>query len=126
MASSRLVFFSDALNLSLGTSRTHHRATHKNLYSEFSTLYTKRRGAHTHLSTHTRICFFSKKEDDDPRLLHLEVTHASVATNCSVLYHPTGSIMDVPIYYNMSRYIYILTNGRHVLWNRGSGCHQNG
>ncbi len=23
----------------------------------------------------------------------------------------------------MSRYIYILTNGRHVLWNGGSACH---
>ena len=26
----------------------------------------------------------------------------------------------------MSRYIFILTNGRHVLWNGGSACHQNG
>ena len=61
VASSRLVLFSDALNLSLGTSRTHHRATHKNLYSEFSsTLYRKRRGARMHSSSHTRVCFFSK------------------------------------------------------------------
>ena len=72
MASYRLVFFSDALNLSLGTSRTHHRVTHKNLYSEFSTLYRKRRGARTHSSS---------------------LTHASIATNCSVLNHPIGSII---------------------------------
>ena len=73
MPSSRLVLFSDALNLSLGTSRTNHRSTHKNLYSEFSsTLYKKRRGARTHSSS---------------------LTHASVATNCSVLNHPIGSII---------------------------------
>ena len=42
--------------------------------------------------------FFLEKEDDDPQLLHLGVTHASLATNCSVLNHPIGSIMDVPIY----------------------------
>ena len=88
----------NALNLSLGTSRTHHRATHKNLYSEFSTLYRKRRGARMHSSSHTRVYFFLKKEDDDPRPLHLGITHASVATNCSVLNHMIGSIMDVPIY----------------------------
>ena len=62
----------NALNLSLGTSHTHHRASHKNLNSEFSTLYRKRRGARTHSSS---------------------LTHASVAMNCSVLNHPIGSII---------------------------------
>ena len=59
----------NALKLSLGTSRTHHRATHKNLYSEFSsTLYRKRRGARTHSSSHTRIYFFSKRRMMTPGL----------------------------------------------------------
>ena len=102
MASSRLVFFSDALNLSLETSRTHHRATHKNLYSEFSSmLYRKRRGARTHSSSHTCVCFFLEKEDDDPRPLHLGVTHASIATNCSVLNHPIGSIIGFTLLHGL-------------------------
>ena len=42
--------------------------------------------SHAHL-------FFLEKEDDDPRHLHLGVTHASVATNCTVLNHPIGSII---------------------------------
>ena len=47
---------------------------------------------HTLVLSHTRL-FFLEKEDDDPRPLHLGVTHASVATNCSVLNHPIGSII---------------------------------
>ena len=48
--------------------------------------------ARTRPLSHTRL-FFLKKEDDDPRPLHLGVTHASVATNCSVLNHLIGSII---------------------------------
>ena len=60
--------------------------------------YTGREEVHAALVlSHPRL-FFLEKEDDDPRPLHLGLTHASVATNCSVLNHPIGSIMDVPIY----------------------------
>ena len=60
--------------------------------------YTGREEVHARTRPLTHAFVFLKKEDDDPRPLHLGVTHASVATNCSVLNHPIGSIMDVPIY----------------------------
>ena len=68
MASYRLVFFSDALHLSLGTSRTHHHCSLGRCHP------------HTVVLSHTRTHSSS-------------LTHASVATNCSVLNHPIGSII---------------------------------
>ena len=59
---------------------------------------TGREEVHARTRPLTHASVFLEKEDDDPRPLHLGVTHASVATNCSVLNHPIGSIMDVPIY----------------------------
>ena len=47
---------------------------------------------HALVLSHTRL-FFLEEEDDGPRPLHLGVTHASVATNCSVLNHLIGSII---------------------------------
>ena len=47
---------------------------------------------HALVLSHMRL-FFPKKEDDDPQPLHLGVTHASVAMNCSVLNPPIGSII---------------------------------
>ena len=60
--------------------------------------YTGREEVHARTRPLTHAYFFLENEDDDPQPLHLGVTHASVATNCSVLNHPIGSIMDVPIY----------------------------
>ena len=68
VASYRLVFFSDALHLSLGTSRTHHHCSLGRCHP------------HTVVLSHTRTHSSS-------------LTHAFVATNCSVLNHSIGSII---------------------------------
>ena len=68
VASYRLVFFSDALHLSLRTSRTHHHCSLGRCHP------------HTVVLSHTRTHSSS-------------LSHASVATNCTVLNHLIGSII---------------------------------